>query len=307
MSEIEIAENVNEVLENEIHNLVFEGGGIRGIAYAGAYKYLEENGLTDNVRNIAGSSAGAITAGLLAVGFSSGEIKDILNGEIDYDEITDSRKCFGRCYGFFKNYGLYKGEYFEEIYGKILAKKTQNPNITFKEVFEKYGIKLYITATNLNKQKVEYFCPDLTPDIELKCAVRISMSVPLLFEFKKCAKLGGDIYVDGGLLNNYPINLFQDDMEHTLGLKLVTPDEQENDEVWHGDNEINSIADYSVAILNSMLTQIERGWIKDNYWERTVTICTGNISSFNFDIPDEVAQELFDNGYNCTKEWFQNN
>ena len=50
-------------------NLVFEGGGVKGIAYAGALKELEKKGLLTSLQRVAGTSAGAITATLLAVGY----------------------------------------------------------------------------------------------------------------------------------------------------------------------------------------------------------------------------------------------
>lgn len=286
----------------QINNLVFEGGGIKGIAYAGALKCLEEQGLTKNVHSIAGSSAGAITAGLLAVGYNGKELEDTLVS-IDYESIKDTRCCFGKCWGVLKRFGIFKGNAFEQIYANLLAAKTGDPDITFKQIKKRYGINLCITATNLNKYKLEYFCTEKTPDMPLKSAVRVSMSVPFLFEVKNYPSFNGDVYVDGGLLNNYPINLFKDDMEHTLGFKLVTPDEQENEQVWYGNHEINNIKDYSMAVVNSMLLQIERGWIKDQYWERTITIDAGILDSFEFDISNETAKKLYDNGYNSTKAW----
>ena len=57
-------------------DLVCEGGGVKGIGLAGAYSVLEEHGYRPN--NVAGTSAGAITAALIAAGYSSAELKKIV-------------------------------------------------------------------------------------------------------------------------------------------------------------------------------------------------------------------------------------
>ena len=59
-------------------NLVFEGGGVKGIAYSGALAVLEERGILPQIRRVGGASAGTINAALLALGYSLGEIRDIL-------------------------------------------------------------------------------------------------------------------------------------------------------------------------------------------------------------------------------------
>jgi len=65
---------------NKYHfrNLVFEGGGVKGIAYTGALEVLEKKGILNNIQRFAGTSAGSIVAVFLAVGFTPKEIKEIL-------------------------------------------------------------------------------------------------------------------------------------------------------------------------------------------------------------------------------------
>ena len=61
-----------------IKNLVFEGGGIRGLAYAGALMELQERKMLDSVERLAGTSAGAIAATLYAVGYNPEEISNLI-------------------------------------------------------------------------------------------------------------------------------------------------------------------------------------------------------------------------------------
>lgn len=69
-------------------NLVFEGGGVKGIAYVGAMKVLEKEGILKNIKRVGGTSAGSINAVLLAAGFSNQEILKIMN-ELDFNDFKD--------------------------------------------------------------------------------------------------------------------------------------------------------------------------------------------------------------------------
>ncbi|HXK95582.1 MAG TPA: patatin-like phospholipase family protein, partial [bacterium] len=78
---------------SQFRNLVFEGGGVKGIAYAGALEFLDQKGdILPEIRRVAGTSAGAITAAILALGARSQEIKEIVGG-------TDFRKFMDDSFG----------------------------------------------------------------------------------------------------------------------------------------------------------------------------------------------------------------
>ncbi len=123
-----------------IENLVLEGGGVKGLAYAGALQVLAENNLLDTVIRVAGSSAGGIVALLLAVGHTPDEILKIMSEEINFKELMDSRnsvdptrifKAAGMplgvsdLYMLFQHKGLYKGDKFLELAKMILKRKIE--------------------------------------------------------------------------------------------------------------------------------------------------------------------------------------
>ncbi len=84
-------ENIIEARENmNYENLVLEGGGIKGIAYCGAFQVLTENGVYDKIKNVAGSSAGALVGTLVAVGYSGEEITEFMNN-FDFDSLVDDK------------------------------------------------------------------------------------------------------------------------------------------------------------------------------------------------------------------------
>ena len=296
-------------------NFVFEGGGIRGIAFGGSILYLEEHDLLSQIKKIAGSSAGAIVAAALAVGFTGTEIIKVLH-ETDFESFKDD--SFGvimDIWRFVSEFGVYKGEKFAEWIGKILKEKTGNADITFKEVYDIYGKELVITGTCLNRYDTTYFHYTTHPDMPLSLAVRISMSIPVFF---KAVRMGDDVLVDGGLLYNYPIWVFDGDKlgdpdvnddqindSKTLGFKLMTDQEKEDYKLFHGEEKIKNLVDYFTCLINSMSIQIERGHIRTGYWDKTVTINTHNVNWLEFSLPLETKEKLIQQGYDAMHQKIQ--
>lgn len=282
-----------------IKNIVLEGGGVKGIAFCGAIRALEEKKLMSNVKNYIGSSAGAIIALALAINLSSKEIEEIMK-TMDFNKFLDTRwGVFNKMYHFVSKYGIYKGDYFKDFLGKLLKEHTGNKDITFQELYLKFGNNLVITGTNLDLGVVEYFNRINYPDMPVRLAVRISMSIPFFFE---AVKYEGDLFVDGGVLNNYPFNYFEDS-ENTLGFKLVGADEKRDNIIKHYDRDVHNIKDYSVNLINALLNQIERLYINDEYWNRTVTINTLGVNTTDFDLTNGKKDKLILEGYKSTIEF----
>lgn len=305
-----VDENLTEAYEyfrNKFTNFVFEGGGIRGIAFGGAIHYLEKHDLMKQITRFGGSSAGSIVSAALAVGYSGPEIIKILH-DTDFKTFEDdSWGPFGDVYRMVTKFGVYKGEAFEKWFEGILEKKTGDPNITFLEVYKTYGKELVITGTCLNTCDTHYYHHSTYPHMPIKKAVRISMSIPVFFA---SVKEGRNVMVDGGLLNNYPIWVFDGNKigdphvtdeqiakSKTVGFKLMTDQEKQDYQLYHVDEPVDNIYQYFTALINSMLIQIERSHIRSGYWNRTVCIDTHNVSSIEFSLPDETKQKLIQTGY----------
>ena len=77
-------------MEYNFRNLVFEGGGVKGIAYAGALQVLDEKKILEHIKRVGGTSAGEINAVLLGLGYSIKEVTDILNGLYCHNFLDDS-------------------------------------------------------------------------------------------------------------------------------------------------------------------------------------------------------------------------
>ncbi|XP_022095709.1 uncharacterized protein LOC110981955 isoform X3 [Acanthaster planci] len=192
------------------HNIVFEGGGMKGFAYGGAVRVLEETGIWSQVKRLAGSSAGAVTAGLLAVGYNSHDLEALFNHP-DLERIfLDARfGLFSLFPNMRKRFGWHPGNKLYSWFGKMLYKKTGNADITFEQVYTMYGKELCICVTNINFLDCFYCHVKTTPDMPIRMAMRMSGSIPGVFcTVKNSLSSFPDHYVDGGLLVNYPIHAF---------------------------------------------------------------------------------------------------
>ena len=210
--------------QNTYRNLVLEGGGIRGIAYCGAIQELEQRGLLRDIRRVGGTSAGAIQAALLSVGYSAAELTDLVS-EIKIQSFNDGQYIFvGGTRRLVGRFGWYRGDVFRKWIADRIALKTGLGDLTFGQLHELTSQDscfkdLYVTATNLTQQKTVVFSYESYPNLTVADAVRASMSIPLYycavfmdstgqFYKKPPRQMAVDVLVDGGLLMNYPIGLF---------------------------------------------------------------------------------------------------
>jgi len=213
---------------SQFRNLVFEGGGVKGIAYAGAIGVLEDKELLPDIQRVAGTSAGAITAALLARGATSDRIQEIVGG-------TNFREFMDHTWGLLldirrlvSKYGWYKGDRFAEWMKQHVSDLTDGRgDMTFSQLAGladggqsgddrcKYK-KLWMVASDLSMRLPRIFSAETTPDVPIWRAVRMSMSIPVFFASVRHA---GHVMVDGGVTWNYPVDLFDD-------LKYLDEDDQ---------------------------------------------------------------------------------
>ena len=301
-------------------NLCLEGGGVKGIAYGGALEELHNRGVLSNIKRVAGTSAGAITAVLLAVGYSYKEVSDIVAGT-NFNNFADDSYGFVRdAKRFIKDYGWHKGDYFRKWIGRLIKAKCGKKNLTFAELKAIPGkLELFMVATNLSDQIAEIFSWKHTPDMEIRDAARMSMSIPLFF---KCVRYGEDkdIMVDGGVSWNYPLNIFDNEEylensengeevsyndtegyvfnHETLGFRLDSKKEIEANRMnWaNAPVEVDGILGYASALVGFMLQISNKRHLHKNDWRRTIFIDTLDVSTTDFDISTPKINVLIEQG-----------
>lgn len=199
-------------------NLVMEGAGVKGFAYAGALQVLDSLGIVKDLQRVAGTSVGAIQASLLAVGYTPQEIIE-LTADIPLRRFNDGGWMLaGGIHRLKKQYGWYKGERIGKWIECLFAAKTGNGDISFGELHARGYKDLYITGTDLTYQCLRIFSHENYPQMRVKDAVRISLSIPLYYKAvlmdddgKIYDKPNGrqlHVMVDGGVLSNYPVFIF---------------------------------------------------------------------------------------------------
>ncbi len=199
-----------------ITNLVFEGGGVKGVAYCGALHELESQGILGGVTSVAGTSAGAITAALVAAGYSSKDLTDAML-DLDFRSFED-----GELEGpirVVEHYGWYRGRAFLEWMRGQITLKLGSPDATFEDLTSARHVDLRVVATNLSTRSAQIFSVATTPTVPVAEAVRMSMSIPLFFA---AVTYNGAVHVDGGAVWNYPIEMFDEPTVSaaTIGFRL---------------------------------------------------------------------------------------
>jgi len=312
---------VFEGVAQPIKNLALEGAGIRGIAYVGAIRKLEEQDLLKGIEKVGGTSAGAIAALTVSLGYNSKEIEDIIYNT-KLEKFNDGRFVFfGGISRLNSNYGWYRGDAFTKWLEKIIHAKTDDADVTFHQLHEKGFKDLYITGTSLNRQKLIVFSFETYPAMKVKDAVRISMSIPLYFEAvfidstgtivnKKEAAGNFDIMVDGGLTGNFPLTIFDSLVSdenrfhrvanrQTVGIRIDTPEQIRYDTLNKGlaPIPIDRFKDYVAAFYSYAIENLNRNSLTPEDWQRTVSISSGNIGPKIRKLSVHEKNFLIGNGY----------
>lgn len=235
--------------------------------------------------------------------------------------------------------GLFPGDYFRENWIEaLLQQKTGIAYITFaelaalkasgKEEFNQFK-SIYLTGVNLATGQIEVFSAETTRDMIISDALRITMSVPILFkphaayskhEGRRCVHPSGHLYVDGGLLDNYPIWIFDkacyvngsDSLvslhnPHTLGMRLV------NDEAktaYQQNAPLEQAAPTTTAafvwqLIQAVLNKQDSDHVKYQEQSRTIYIDHLGIRMEQFDLSVQQQQDLIQSGQKAVEEFFR--
>lgn len=270
------------------YDLVFEGGGAKGIALVGAYEELVRQGHTFG--RLLGTSAGAITAAFLAAGYTVSEFQAALterdaNGKpmfasfmgepppftdaeikagafrkllagIDFtflpnfvedsakDQLAGALANNGRTHNFYalvERGGWFSADNFlawlrrKMDEGTVNGKPRNYSSMTLEQFHQATHVDVTFCATDTRSQRQLVLNHRTAPQCPLVYAVRMSMSIPLLWDeviwqpawgAYQGRNIAGDSIVDGGVLSNFPLELFVSDepfVTNLMGPKQKNP------------------------------------------------------------------------------------
>jgi NTE family protein len=324
---------------------VFEGGGVKGIAFAGAIAAAERDAGVREWVNLAGTSAGSIVAALLAAGYDAAGLQQIL-AQAHYARFADCGH--GGMWGgglwnaIVRLRGMAPGEYFiewmqDQLAASPLAKELGKTELTFADVrrrdlppkeqipdisdakYERAKYRLHVIGSDVTTGRM-LILPDDLPDYTDKDgkpfdkdsfrvvdAVRMSMSYPFLFTPVVLHRQGKPVYiVDGGLLSNFPIWLFDspNPKRPTWGFRL------------HPGANVEEGLPYrriprpfwQVPLLKAMFSAATEAWDREQMEQvvsaRTVSIPTHGISTTDFGLTKADADSLYGWGQDAAHAFF---
>lgn len=212
---------------NEIKYAVFSGGGAKGATYTGMLSAVCETGIFEGIEAFSGTSAGAITAALMAIGISANKFDEILRAQ-PFDELLGnlSGKAWFEKDGMPLHTAIHNNinsttiEYLDtqnldeqhpcwKLYQQL--KNDNHYELTFgdlkrlNQTWPKHFKKLLVTAVRQRDGQLKIFSCDDTPNTPIVLACRASSALPL---FLAPVKIDNEYYVDGGVQDNSPVNYF---------------------------------------------------------------------------------------------------
>jgi NTE family protein len=273
----------------------------------------------NNIEKVGGTSSGAIVAMMLSLGYTGKDMQDLIE-KTKFKKLNDGGLfIIGGISRIKKYFGWYKGKKAEKWLGKIIEERTGNADITFEEFYQKGFKDLYVTGTSLTQQKAVIFSKETFPKMKVRDAVRISISIPLYFEpvFVDSAgniihhpkrKQGLDVFVDGGIVENFPIHIFDKPTPdlHTIGFRMDHDSQIESDRLNRAlaEREVRTLNEYFKAFYSIVIENLNRQHLTDIDWQRTISISDGNVQPQVRKLLKKEIHILMENGRKAVKARF---
>ncbi len=276
---------------------------------------------------MAGASAGAITAALVAAGYTSRELDEILL-EVPFADFKDRDwkdriPLIGRAVSLLLERGIYEGKVFERWMTELLEAKgiTQFGQLVDEEAEDaRRRHRLLVIASDVTHRRMLVLPEDADhlgvdpDDLEIAYAVRMSMSIPIFFEpvLHENPKTGEEhLIVDGGMLSNFPVWLFdrqgREPRWPTFGLLLVEPDPKRP--IGHRlageehDVERGSAIDYVKSLALTMMAAHDRLYLEQATYARTIPIPTLGVGTTEFEIEPDRVRALYESGRSAAAQF----
>lgn len=259
-------------------NLVCAGGGIKGFYYLGVIKALEEKNIINKLEKLCGVSVGAIIVVLIALNYSYKELYEILIN-YNFDDILEKD-----IFNMFNNYSIYGNSKKKKIIKILIKYKMNKENVSLRELCEYSKKKIYIIATNVETGNEKIFNIDDDGDVDIIDIVCASSALPILFPV---IRINDNKYIDGGFSKNYPLDIFKNDLENTIGINIEGICINKN---------INTMYNYITNIIYIMISNCgKHDYMKD---AKINVHIYSNENGCNFDITKKNKEDMIEEGYN---------
>jgi hypothetical protein len=302
------------------NTLILSGGCMKTISTLGSLQYCYETNLLSNIETYVGTSAGAMICFFLAIGYTPIEIITYLCvNNVFKDVVLDIR-------GMLNHTGAVSYAIVQDTLEKMTISKIGYLP-TFTDIKNLFNKNLVITTYNFTKGELEYLNFDNTPTMPVLVALRMTSSLPLVFEPFEYMK---NVYIDGGIVENFPLRYIAEvvpqtpdnpdkpviNTHHILGIiiEFNNHESEASDEspapknTMHDFNELN-ILEYIYKLLAIPLEQNLKYCLKEAEKNSDTDIIRihSKINMFNFDLDTHDKLEYFSDGYNVALHYFIGN
>jgi predicted acylesterase/phospholipase RssA len=292
-----------------ITHLVLSGGGMRGVLFVGALRYLYLENLHKNITHIAANSIGSFVALFITFKLTIEEAERVI-----YTSAGDTNLCNIPTKNYYKivsNLGLCSISHFVEHLRKVLRIKYPDmEDITFKEASKRFGVNLYFSTTNINRCENRIFSIEDTPDVSIFTACEASMAIPLIFN---PVAIDGEYYYDGAFSNNFPIKIFSHvSKENIIGMVIYKEREtyvpkKDKMNIFFIIRQICKMFDI-LRISQVTLNEINSGDREYYFMPENMTIENAmnvivNRKGIRIELTDEQVNEMILYGFTCMAEY----
>jgi NTE family protein len=297
-------------------DLVLEGGGVKGIALAGAISILQEAGYS--FPKVAGTSAGAIVGALVASGVGAEELRDLLES-LDYRKFQDEGLIdrfgpLGKAASLLFERGLYEGAYLQQWMGEQLGARGVRTFADLRgddpgtSLAPERDFRLVVMTSDISAgalRRLPWHAEALwgvePGSVTVADAVRASMSLPFFYEPVKATHAvtkQESWLVDGGMLSNFPIDVFdrptgEQPRWPTFGIKLsARPGALQGPKY-----DASNIVGFARALVGTMTSFHDQMHLDDpSVLARTIFVDTFGVRTTDFDLDRDTARRLFESG-----------
>jgi len=280
---------------NKINTIVLSGGGMNGIAFLGFFNSVFNKVSRSNITHYIGSSIGAGICFLINIGYTIDELTKIFL-EYDFNTMVPDIKLDDLIF----DLGVTNSEGIYDFLVKLTEFKEFDKDITFVELFNKTNIQLTITVSNITNKKLEYWNHINTPNFKVLQGLVISARIPL---YTKPYFFNNNYYVDGGLINNYPINYIDiNNIDCVIGAYIF--DKFDINSFIQSEK---SYKDFFVYINKLLIITLESKYLEYldvKYQNRTIILDVDKIDTLDFTINNDAKINIINQSFNITNSYF---
>jgi predicted acylesterase/phospholipase RssA len=278
--------------QNDYDTLVIPGSSSKAFLILGSLQYVYDSFLNKNINTYIGTSSGAMIAYLLCIGYTPIEIIVY----ICTHQILEKMQSLN-IVAMIQGNGASSFHPFHEHLEKMTIDKIGFLP-TLRVIYEKYNKTLICVTHNITEDRTEYLSYENYPDIPCLTAIRMSANLPLIFENYK---YGQSFYIDGGISDNFAIQLADKIGKKILGINISSTGEDFSDKI----TDMN-ILEYLYKLILIPVSQSISYKIKQSSENcHIIDLKSDNIKFFNFDINTKVKMEMFCSGYQQSSEFLK--